>query len=49
METISNHIDTVLKSLEYPIKDKPITDYEQGVMYGRFKLAQELKALLKIN
>lgn len=47
MQNLEEYIKSVLKALENPIKDKPLTDFEQGAILGRYKLAVAIKELLQ--
>lgn len=42
-----NYIVDGLKVIENPIKDKPLTDFEQGKIVGKYKLLLEVKSLLE--
>lgn len=49
MEKIVEFCDGILEANKFPIKSKPLTDFEQGVIAGELKAIRNIKSILNIG
>lgn len=48
MENLREYIENAIESLKHPINtNKPLTDFEQGMIVGKYKTLVDCKTLLE--